>query len=91
MLRRRPAGYRAIFDVTPNVSSGQLPGTVELLTQHGRLAASQRVRAGHSFRVSAAPGHYRLTSTDPCSITSPVVIHARQTAHHNVAITNCGP
>ncbi len=81
----------AIFDATPGVSTGLLPGTVELLTQRGRLVVSQRVRAGHSFRLIAAPGRYRLTSTDPCSITTPVVIHAGQTTHQNVAITDCPP
>ncbi len=46
----------AIFDLTPDSASDPLPGTAELLTQHRRLVASQRVRAGHSFRLIAAPG-----------------------------------
>jgi hypothetical protein len=84
-------GTGAIFDITPDTGSDPLPGTVELLTQHRRLVASQRVRAGHSFRLIAAPGRYQLTSTDPCSITTPVIIQAGQTAHHNIPITECGP
>jgi hypothetical protein len=81
----------AIINLTPDSRSGPLPGTVELLTGHGRLAASQRVRVGHSFRVVVAAGRYRLTSTVPCSWSTVVVIHAGQIVHDNVVLSDCGP
>jgi hypothetical protein len=81
----------AIFDLTPGAQSSPLPGTVKLITQRGRLAASQRVRAGRTFRLIAPAGRYRLTATTPCSSTTSVVIHQGQTTHHNIASTVCGP
>jgi hypothetical protein len=49
------------------------------------------VRAGHSFRLIVAAGRYELTSTTPCAVTTVVVIHAGQTTHHNIVVTDCGP
>ncbi len=81
----------AIVDITPDSGSGLLPGIVELLTPRGRLIASQHVRAGHSFRLAASAGRCRLTSTEPCSVSTLVVIHAGQATHRNIALTDCGP
>ena len=81
----------AIINLTPDSRSGPLPGTVELLTEHGRLAARQRVRVGHSFRLVVAAGRYRLTSTIPCSWSTVVVIHAGQIVHDNIMVSDCGP
>jgi hypothetical protein len=43
------------------------------------------------FRLSAPAGRYQLTSTEPCSVSTLVVIHAGQTTHHDIALTNCEP
>ena len=87
----RRAGWRA-------PSSTSLPTRPTCRSRHGRafllrgaLIASEHERPRGSFRLRAAPGRYRLTSTDPCSIAVSVVIHAGRTTHQDVLMTGCPP
>ena len=63
----------AIFNITPDAPDMSLQARPSSSSLRGALIASEHERPRGSFRLRAAPGRYRLTSTDPCSIAVSVV------------------